>query len=388
MAGFFTFLFLLNLMAVFNIELPSVAYGDIVTILSIDGGGVKGIIPAVVLQHLEESLQKVSGDSNARITDYFDVVAGTSTGGLMTAMLTAPDPENAGRPLFTPEGIKEFYKKECPYIFYESFWTDISPSPKYDGVYLHNITRDLLKETRLEETLTNVVIPTFDMELLEPVMFSSFKTKKSPDLNALLSDIVLSTSAAPTYLPPYYFKNGDTEFNMIDGAAVAASPALVAITEVAEEVEDSQFLMLSLGTGVQKHTGAKAIIASDWSYLYWAYYLKNFTSYDMVNYYVTKVFQAQQTPENYLRIEEYNLPKDNDSLDNSTKANLDALEEIGSNLLNEPAVPNNIHPGTNAEALDRLAVRLYEIKQQRLAKRSLGRKGSRKVIKEMASWFA
>ncbi|KAI4354685.1 hypothetical protein L6164_003532 [Bauhinia variegata] len=387
MAGFFTFLFLLNLMAVFNIELPSVAYGDTVTILSIDGGGVKGIIPAVVLKHLEESLQKVSGDSNARIADYFDVVAGTSTGGLMTAMLTAPDPENAGHPLFTADGIIEFYKKECPHIFYENIWFNFLHRPKYDAVYLHNKTRELLKETRLEETLTKVVIPSFDMELLEPVMFSSFKTKKSPDLNALLSDIVLSTSAAPTYLPPYYFKNGDTEFNMIDGGAVAASPALVAITEVAEEVEDSQLLMLSLGTGVQKHTGSKAIIASHWSEIHWGIHAKNFSSYDMVDYYVTKVFQAQQTPENYLRIEEYNLPEENDSLDKSTEANLNALEKIGSNLLNEPAVPSNIHPGTNADALDRLAVRLYKIKQQRLAN-SLGRKGSGKIIKEMASWFA
>ncbi|VAI39977.1 unnamed protein product [Triticum turgidum subsp. durum] len=64
--------------------------GKVVTILSIDGGGVRGIIPATVLAFLEKELQKLDGP-DARIADYFDVVAGTSTGGLLTVMLAAPD---------------------------------------------------------------------------------------------------------------------------------------------------------------------------------------------------------------------------------------------------------------------------------------------------------
>ncbi|KAF7045085.1 hypothetical protein CFC21_054228 [Triticum aestivum] len=62
----------------------------VITILSIDGGGVRGIIPAIVLAFLEKELQKLDGP-DARIADYFDVVAGTSTGGLLTVMLAAPD---------------------------------------------------------------------------------------------------------------------------------------------------------------------------------------------------------------------------------------------------------------------------------------------------------
>ncbi|MFS7918613.1 putative patatin-like phospholipase domain, Acyl transferase/acyl hydrolase/lysophospholipase [Helianthus anomalus] len=90
------------------------AYGDLITVLSIDGGGVRGLIPAVILEFLEAKLQEIDG-KDARIADYFDIIAGTSTGGLITAMLTAPNDKR--RPLFSAQDIKEFYLKTCPKIF-------------------------------------------------------------------------------------------------------------------------------------------------------------------------------------------------------------------------------------------------------------------------------
>ena len=93
---------------------PPPAYGSIVTVLSIDGGGVRGIIPGTILAFLEAKLQELDGP-DARVADYFDVVAGTSTGGLVTAMLTAPDKE--GRPLFKAKDINDFYLRHSPKIF-------------------------------------------------------------------------------------------------------------------------------------------------------------------------------------------------------------------------------------------------------------------------------
>jgi patatin-like phospholipase/acyl hydrolase len=93
---------------------PPPSYGSTITVLSIDGGGVRGIIPGTILAFLEEKLQELDGP-DARISDYFDVIAGTSTGGLVTAMLTAPDAD--GRPLFAAKDINDFYLKHCPSIF-------------------------------------------------------------------------------------------------------------------------------------------------------------------------------------------------------------------------------------------------------------------------------
>ncbi|KAG5223980.1 patatin protein [Salix suchowensis] len=90
--------------------------GDSITILSIDGGGVRGIIPSEVLSALESKLQKLDEDNkDARIADYFDFIAGTSTGGLMTAMLTAPNEKK--RPLFAAKDIAKFYQEKSPIIF-------------------------------------------------------------------------------------------------------------------------------------------------------------------------------------------------------------------------------------------------------------------------------
>ncbi|XP_012855797.1 PREDICTED: patatin-like protein 3 [Erythranthe guttata] len=190
--------------------------GNLVTILSIDGGGIRGIIPAKILEFLESELQKLDGE-NARIADYFDVIAGTSTGGLVTCMLTAPDANN--RPLYAAKDITPFYVKNGPKIFPQlwGFFGAIESTaaqlggPKYNGKYLHKLIRDNLGQTRLTQTLTNV--------------------KNMAYMNALLSDICIGTSAAPTYFPAHHFTNADAsgqsrDFNLIDGGVAANNPVI------------------------------------------------------------------------------------------------------------------------------------------------------------------
>ncbi|GJV82819.1 ribonuclease H-like domain-containing protein [Tanacetum coccineum] len=96
-----------------HIGLRPPSAGNLITILSIDGGGVRGIIPGVILQYLESQLQ-LDGEE-ARLADYFDVIAGTSTGCLVTVMLTAPDQHN--RPLYSAKDNVPFYIENSPKIF-------------------------------------------------------------------------------------------------------------------------------------------------------------------------------------------------------------------------------------------------------------------------------
>jgi len=93
---------------------PPPSTGKLITILSIDGGGIRGLIPATIIAYLEAKLQELDGP-DARIADYFDVIAGTSTGALLTSMLAAPDENN--RPLFAAKDLTTFYLENGPNIF-------------------------------------------------------------------------------------------------------------------------------------------------------------------------------------------------------------------------------------------------------------------------------
>ncbi|KAL8154003.1 hypothetical protein V2J09_011763 [Rumex salicifolius] len=367
-------------------------YGNLITILSIDGGGIRGIIPSIVIGFLETELQRLDGE-DARLADYFDVMAGTSTGGLMTMMLAAPDENN--RPLYAAKDIKQFYLDEGPKIFqqrsYAMSMLRVMEGPKHDGEHLRNIVIEKLGDKKLDETLTNIVIPTFDIKRMRPTIFSSYEAKRTPSLNAKLSDICIGTSAAPTYLPAHYFQTeaghaGEIrEFHLIDGGLAANNPSLVAMNEVCNEIscgssdffpikptDYHRFLVLSLGTGSHKEDGKySAEQAASWGLLGWLTsggstplveaFMRG--SSDMVDFHLNTVFKALHTEENYIRIQCDSLTEELVTVDDSSDETLEKLVRVGEELLKEQVTQVNLATGiyeprsrhTNEEILTRLA---------------------------------
>lgn len=389
------------------------SYGQHVTILSIDGGGVRGIIPGIILAYLESQLQELDGEE-ARLVDYFDVISGTSTGGLIVAMLTAPEKDvktssNRNRPLFAAKEIVPFYRKHCPKIFPQPrgafAWAQILVrlvrGPKYNGKYLKEVIEDFLGDTRLTQTLTNVVIPCFDIKKLQPVIFSSYQAVNRRVTDAKISDICLSTSAAPTYLPAHRFTNEDDkgnkhEYNLIDGGIAANNPTLCAIAEVTKQIvkknpamgdmsplDYTRVVVISLGTGsIRNEEKYDAIMASKWGLVSWICAdgssplidCYNEAIQDIVDYQSCVVFQALHSETNYLRIDDDTLKGDIGSVDISTEKNMDGLVEVGKALLKKNVSRVNLETGhyepisdhiTNEEALKRVAKILSEERKLR-----------------------
>nr|GME14954.1 patatin-like protein 1 [Ipomoea batatas] len=387
--------------------------GKLITILSIDGGGIRGIIPAVILSYLESQLQELDGE-DARIADYFDVIAGTGSGGLMTALLTAPNQNR--RPLNAAKDIIPFYLYHYPYIFQQikgPFGKVIDQGkaltgPKYDGKYFRKLIMHVLGGTRLHQTLTNVVIPTFDIKNLEPIIFNSYEVAlEGSILDAKLSDICIGTTAAPTHMPPYYFKNKDVqgrqrEFNLIDGSIVANNPTLLAINEVTKQVlkghpdfypakplEFNHYLIISIGTGSAKneHKYNSRTVAKwgmfDWLFngsstpLMEAFHQASGATVDLQS---SVLFKALQSEDKYLRIQDNTLTGALSSMDEATKENLGNLVRVGENLLRKPVFKVDIHTGeykpvnnggTNMEALQKFAKLLSDERKLRLSQLSL-----------------
>ncbi|KAL8128143.1 patatin-like protein 2 [Apium graveolens] len=386
-----------------SLQLLPPKHGDYITILSIDGGGIRGLIPATILEFLESQLQEIDHNPNARLADYFDVIAGTSTGGLITAMLAAPD-ENK-RPRFSAEKIKDFYLEHGPKIFPTRCacvsWIHLLCGPKYDGKHLHKVVREKLGQIKLHETLTNVVIPTFDVKLLQPTIFTTFEAEKCPSFDAKLSDICISTSAAPTYLPAHkfdtYFSDGTVrEFNLVDGGVAANNPTLVALHAVMKEifnhnqnfpekpVHQRRFRIISLGTGSAKDEQKyDAETTSKWGAIGWLFKIGcnplidifSQASGDLVDYHLSAITQALDCEEYYLRIQDDTLTGTNASMDLCTEENMKRLVEIGENLLNKPVCRINLdtganeeveNGGTNKQALISFAHKLLDEKKRRV----------------------
>ncbi|KAJ6761569.1 PATATIN-LIKE PROTEIN 2 [Salix koriyanagi] len=366
--------------------------GDFITILSIDGGGVRGIIPSEVLSALESKLQKLDEDNkDARIADYFDFIAGTSTGGLMTAMLTAPNAVK--RPLFAAKDVAKFYQEKCPIIFHNEAgahetvpeetkpsWTDRFRSirdgisrqlekkflePKYDGKNLQDTIKEHLGEKlALSDTLTSVIIPAFDIKQFSHTVFSTLKAKRDSSMNALLEDVCRATSAAPYYFPPHYFETSKP-FNLIDGGVAANNPSFLAVCEAMKEknTKFQNIVILSLGTGEPDASGRIEVGDRKWGIYDWlldddypTLLLDILTTAPdkMTEIYMSNVFEISGVKHNYTRIQA--LLKPNEAMmDNKRKGNLERLQKIGLDLAKEK----------DAE-LEAIASRLVDIRKARL----------------------
>ncbi|KAF8650775.1 hypothetical protein HU200_063679 [Digitaria exilis] len=230
--------------------LPPAQQERVLTVLSIDGGGIRGLVPATILACLEAQLQEKDGP-DARIADYFDVIAGTSTGGLIASMLSAPGKDN--RPLFAAKDISQFYLDNGPKIFPQrrvgccvpsmvQFVVDsLRPGPKYDGKFLHEKIETLLKDTKVGDTLSNVILPTFDVKRMQPILFNTFEAEREAHKNARLVDVCIATSAAPTYLPAHGFKTKGSggephQFELVDGGVAANNPTMAAMSLLTREM--------------------------------------------------------------------------------------------------------------------------------------------------------
>jgi uncharacterized protein len=227
-----------------------------VRVLAIDGGGIRGLIPALVLAEVERR-------SGRPVHELFDLIAGTSTGGILACALCAPDPLAAER-------VVTLYEEEGPQIFDRSVWQRIRTAEglldeKYDSAALDDALRRYLGDKRLAATRPDLVVPTYDMSEPGPYFFKTRSAREDPAEDALLSTVARSTSAAPTYFEPLPVD----ERALVDGGVFAVNPAMSAYAEVQRFNPGEEVVLLSLGTGQRTRMRRFADI-EDWGLVEWA----------------------------------------------------------------------------------------------------------------------
>ena len=221
----------------------------VVKILSIDGGGIRGIIPAMVLAELERRTGKPIAES-------FDLVAGTSTGGLLSLVAAMPD-EN-GQPRYPARDYPRLYTEYSKQIFTRTRWDAILAFDnwrvrRYPNTGIDETLEMIFEDVEIRDALTDILITSYDIERRQPFFFRSTRAKQGERCNFRMRDVVRATTAAPTFFEPAVVDNSDDPddpFVLVDGSMTSINPALCAYVEARGMYPDAgDFVVVSLGTG-------------------------------------------------------------------------------------------------------------------------------------------
>ena len=290
-------------------------------VLSIDGGGIRGLIPATVLATIEER-------AGRPVSELFDLLAGTSTGGILSCALTAPDAAQTG-PRWRAEELVDLYRSEGPKIFSRSLGRRVRSvegllDEKYDDEALVQALSRYLGDTPLGEARTPVLLTAYDLYGRETFFFKSWR----PEFSAVpMAVAAQATSVAPTYFEP--LRLGDT--TLVDGGVFAGNPAMCAYAEAARLAPGEETLVVSLGCGRLtrpiEHADAK-----DWGLVEWVRPLIDVV-FDGVSAAVS--YQLDQLiGERHHRFQ-VTLDRASDDLDDASARNLDLLAEQAAALVAE-----------------------------------------------------
>jgi patatin-like phospholipase/acyl hydrolase len=212
------------------------------TVLSIDGGGIRGLIPALVLAEIEKQ-------TGRPIAECFDLMAGTSTGGILALGLARDD--GNGKPRYTAKDLADLYVKRGREIFSRSLWKGISSvgsflDEKYSHGPLDGVLTEYFGEEPMGAALTRVMTTAYDIGARTPSFFKSWREEwRSVEMR----HAGRATSAAPTYFEPARIRVGAQEQALIDGGVFINNPAMSAYAEARRLFPRDKIFVLSLGTG-------------------------------------------------------------------------------------------------------------------------------------------
>ena len=253
-----------------------------VTILSIDGGGIRGLLPARVLQEIRHRLD-LAGESRP-FSELFDLIAGTSSGALVALAIALRKEDGTER--YSASEIVELYARRGTEIFPPSFRSAIHAvmqafRHKYSPGPFERFLREIFGDASLKSAATNLLITSFDTEAMQPHCMKRRPARGEwlTDPDFYMRDVARASAAAPTYFPPARISPVGAphiRFSLIDGAVFANNPSGLAYVESTKIFPtESEFLILSIGTGDPQH-GYRYRDIYSWGYMEWVNPAKGF----------------------------------------------------------------------------------------------------------------
>jgi uncharacterized protein len=233
-----------------------------IKVLAIDGGGIRGIIPAIILAEIQKRI-------TLELFQVFDLIAGTSTGGIIALGIGTQC--NGGRP-YSPAELLDLYVKNGPAIFKKNLLTPERQVvlPKYSPDALESVLEQFFHDVEFSTALTPLLISSYDLQGQIPFFFKSHRIAADPSFNWKLTEIARATSAAPTFFSPLHVTRGDKDYALVDGGVFVNNPSMAAYAEVRSLYpETTEVMIVSVGTG-DRQDQITYSAAKDWGLLGWS----------------------------------------------------------------------------------------------------------------------
>ncbi|OYT46546.1 MAG: patatin [Thermoplasmata archaeon] len=300
-------------------------------VLSIDGGGIRGIIPCMILKELE-------GRAQRPISDLFDLIVGTSSGGIISLGLSLPG--ERGMPKYDAKSLATFFEREGRNIFHVPVWKRVESAwnlldEKYPEKGLEEVLSRYFGESRLKDALRPVMVPAYETESRSPWFFRSERARVSPNFDFPMKDVARAIMATPTYFPPKKLESGGDYHSLIDGCVFGNNPGMCAYVEARKMYpERDGFIFVSLGSGKLTrripHEDAR-----DWGLAQWAHPLLNVMfdgQGDVVDHQLRELLQFSGKRKRYFRFQT-RLDNGNDDMDDSRARNIHALKKEAKEMI-------------------------------------------------------
>lgn len=294
-----------------------------IKVLAIDGGGIRGIVPAVILSEIQKRL-------GTDLYNVFDLIAGTSTGGIIALGIGTACKD--GRP-YSPDELLQLYVESGPSIFNKNLLTTEKEliRPKYSPDGLEAALEKFFGDVEFKTALTPLLISSYDLQGQLPFFFKSQKITAHPNYNWPIVSIARATSAAPTFFPPFPLVRGDENYALVDGGVYVNNPSMAAYAEARSLYgNEAQFVVVSAGTGNRQDQIAYST-AKDWGLLGWA---KEIVPVFMDSVSEAVDYELRAMPEcTYHRLQVKNLSPASNDMDDVTPQNLANLQTVARNYV-------------------------------------------------------
>jgi patatin-like phospholipase/acyl hydrolase len=314
-----------------------------IRILSLDGGGIRGILPGTILQIIEEKIQKATDNPEARLVDYLDFIAATSTGAIIASGMLVPSPKQSGKAMYSLKEIVERYHLKGGEIFKKPFLHKIKSlwgvrNEKYPNTALKVSLREQFGDNLMSGLLRPCLLTAYDTESRKSMFITQHNAQMSPAADFLVRDAVWASCSAPTYFEAAKISSLSGEnYTLIDGGVFANNPAMCAYAEVRKltfgdiaRPTSNDMLLISMGTGfVNKGYPYEEI--KDFGYFKWIRPLISIMmsgNSETVSHQLKWLFDAGLNTNNFVRIEP-DLLHANVDMDDASSSNRNALREAG-----------------------------------------------------------